>query len=416
MSSVPEPTTPRPPVPTWSWLRGSLQRSTRSEAGRSAGIWALDVLEEVLGEDWLGRVIEREGRPPDSFLYVSAHAVAFLQVLELALRLKLLEAVPGMGRVRADLARDPVGSRRAHTSLLLEVASLALRQGELVAVESKTSGSPNPADILLAGALPVETFVILMDDAMRKNRAYSSQVGNQVIQIGLRHDVWISGKLAECLDAAETSTWLAVLEETAAQVEADGIERAVDHEAGSVRVTSLSRSHTASAPFSGPDEVGRGWPRVASKLRDKAVQAQASGATWLRVDLMDGLWQFSPWGQSALPDKTEAIADWTRQALASAVGLNGVVVTCGSALAEGQFVADFYSGEAGVLGMRRIIDVWRVREAIIIPLAPRSLQDAGRWLALYDDEGLWLDWALERVGLPPAKDVTCFQPINPPIG
>ncbi|HLI56330.1 MAG TPA: hypothetical protein VKY26_04760 [Actinomycetota bacterium] len=337
-------------------------------------------------------------------------------MLELALRLKLLEAVPGMGRVRADLARDPVGSRRAHTSLLLEVASLALRQGELVAVESKTSGSPNPADILLAGALPVETFVILMDDAMRKNRAYSSQVGNQVIQIGLRHDVWISGKLAECLDAAETSTWLAVLEETAAQVEADGIERAVDHEAGSVRVTSLSRSHTASAPFSGPDEVGRGWPRVASKLRDKAVQAQASGATWLRVDLMDGLWQFSPWGQSALPDKTEAIADWTRQALASAVGLNGVVVTCGSALAEGQFVADFYSGEAGVLGMRRIIDVWRVREAIIIPLAPRSLQDAGRWLALYDDEGLWLDWALERVGLPPAKDVTCFQPINPPIG
>jgi hypothetical protein len=89
---------------------------------------------------------------------------------------------------------------------------------------------------------------------------------------------------------------------------------------------------------------------------------------------------------------------------------------CGSALAQGQFVANFYSGEAGVLGMRRIIDVWRVREAIIIPLASRSLQDAGRWLALYDDEGLWLDWALERVGLPPAKDVTSFQPINPPIG
>jgi hypothetical protein len=37
-------------------------------------------------------------------------------------------------------------------------------------------------------------------------------------------------------------------------------------------------------------------------------------------------------------------------------------------------------------GLRRLIDPWRVRETLILPLRRDSLEDVDGWLAVYDDE------------------------------
>ena len=42
----------------------------------------------------------------------------------------------------------------------------------------------------------------------------------------------------------------------------------------------------------------------------------------------------------------------------------------------------------------------RVRETMIIPVTQLGHDQANIWLAMYDTEPQWLDWALTRAGLP----------------
>jgi hypothetical protein len=65
------------------------------------------------------------------------------------------------------------------------------------------------------------------------------------------------------------------------------------------------RSHQASG----------GWSRTASRLKQKAQQTEASGATWLRADLLNGIFWASEWAHSPLPDKTAAMAELIKSAL-----------------------------------------------------------------------------------------------------
>jgi hypothetical protein len=37
-------------------------------------------------------------------------------------------------------------------------------------------------------------------------------------------------------------------------------------------------------------ETSDSWPRIASKIKQKAKQAETGGGGWLRVDLLDGSW------------------------------------------------------------------------------------------------------------------------------
>jgi hypothetical protein len=69
-----------------------MSKSPRSDEGRAAGDCALQKLEAILGERWPALAWEksdRVGLPPEIMLS-SAHAVAFAQLIELALRLGLV--------------------------------------------------------------------------------------------------------------------------------------------------------------------------------------------------------------------------------------------------------------------------------------------------------------------------------------
>jgi hypothetical protein len=389
-----------------------MDRSHRPDAGKAAGCWALDVLEGVLGTDWVAKAVTREGRVPDPFLHASMHAVAFAQTLEWALRLHVLKGVPGMGRVRSQLAGDARSDRRAHTNLQLEVAALALREGLLTSVESGVHQGGPPADLMLTESMAVETFVVLSDQGMRQSLNYGDQVGKRVMSISIHYDVAIEGKLEEELSAEDTKAWLDRIEEAASSVAATGQEIGLDSVHGPVRVmrrTPTSGTHS----FQGPTATAQGWPRTVSRLREKAEQAQRSGARWLRLDLLDGFWQFTSWATSPFAEKTEALAHWAREALADSRWVGGVVLSCGAADTQGgAYVTETYEGTNAVLGIRRPIAPARVREAVIVPLRAGSLDDAAMWLKLYNDEGGWLDWALARAGLPPASEVLGFIPMD----
>lgn len=397
--------------PDWSLWRHLMRRSNRSPAGIETGLWAMDVLEKALGSDWPGRVRRREGTVPPEVAWSSAHAAAFAELVELALRLKLLENVPGIARVRQDLRRNLEGHRRLHAGVQLEVASLAMMAGYKVTLETPATDRKMPVDVIFGAgqsALAVEAKVITLDDLSRAGMAFADEVTTHLNRIQMAHDVAFDGELNSKLSPAELAEWAAILTATAAQVAAEDKEQTVIHPSGTIRL--IPGRKADGATFRGPAQTSSGWPRIATVLQTKARQGVRSGASWLRVDVRDGLWQFSSFARSDLPNKLTALADAVQQELQSIMGLDGVVVTSGACLTQGVFKAETCRQPGGRIALRRLIEPVRVRECVVLPLTPESQLEAEEWARLYDDEPEWTDRALAECGLPAATNVFAWKP------
>lgn len=136
---------PDVPLPTWELLREQVDQALRrSLAWRRTGHWMIDVLQEELGESWAVDAVEQFGDLPIPVMWaVSGHMYAFVQALDLALRLRLLQFAKGAGRIRKELRGNRQLSRVLHVSLQATVAGLALGHGWDVHLEP---GRP-PADL-----------------------------------------------------------------------------------------------------------------------------------------------------------------------------------------------------------------------------------------------------------------------------
>jgi hypothetical protein len=388
--------------------------SNRSDEGKEAGVWAIDELASQLGSDWMERVAQHEGSAPPELLLSPFHAVAFGEVLDFALRLRLLRDVEGMAVVRGDLKTDLRQQRRLHSRVVLDVAALALQRGHGVALEKRLASGLAPTDVIVttpAGVLVSEVFAILTDQVMQEGMDYTDSLTREVRRICRANGVELDGRLQVVLTAEQTSIWLTQVEQTARLVKADGQLRVVDHEVGRVTVMSRIEAAQHKSSFAGPVVTGRGNDRLGAILRKKAEQAVAAGATWIRADVLDGLWQFTQWAGWSLHNKGEAIAREVRQALSPVEGIDGAVLSCGPAMAQGDFAGESTRLSEGGFAVRRTFPPCRVRETVVVLLRGEQESAADLWVALYDGEPDWLDWALKTVGLPPASAVVGHQPI-----
>ena len=350
---------------SWDGLSARISESARSDEGRTAGIWAIDVLRNQLGHDWMERAALAEGRAPSDLLLSMVHAVAFGELLDLALRLHLLRNVEGMAVVRRDLKNDLREQRRLHTRVLLSVAALALQRGHGVAMEKRVAVDLAPTDVVItmpSGNLISETFAVLTDDIMRQGMDYTESLTRGVRRICWGNAVEIDGQLQAVLTEEATADWLARVEEVALSVKSDGKAREVDHPIGPVTIFSLADAAQRTTSFIGPPMTGRGNHRLGGILRKKAEQAASAGATWICAEVLDGLWQFTPWAGWNLPAKGEAIAAEVRQALDGIAGVHGAVLSCGPAMAQGDFVGESTRLADDGFALRRVFAPVRVRE------------------------------------------------------
>ena len=394
--SIPEPQ-PERDVPSWDFLRSRFDSSTRGEPTRTVGLWCVDVVEEFLTPTWTVDFWRAAGHAP-SIISAPWHGVAFDELVDLTLRVVDTDSIPGVAKLRRATRTNLTDDRLLHNSLQLEVAALARRSGADVHVEVKQH-TPKPIDVIVnhdGRSIGVEAFVVLTDDRMRIGREYADLIGDRMSELRFKFDVEFDGELTMQLDDDETAAWVAAL--AAAADEADITQRTVrvDHRGGTVNV--IPGRLATSARFTGPQVSGDGWSRTARRLRAKAEQAHESGATWLRVDLRDGLWQFTPWSQARLPEKTDELAGAIVHVL-QGIPLHGVVATSGSCMAQGAYVGETYRGPRSV-GLRRLIGQFRVRETIIVPLCEEALAEGPLWYQMYDAEPTWRNELLERFSLP----------------
>ena len=133
----------------WQELRRELECSQRSQAWRNAGCWALDSAERHLGSNWLARHVDGGHPIPGMFLHPASDLEALSHLLELGLRLELLQNLDGYIAVRKMLRRD-LDAQAWHPVIQLEIASLAQRASVRCCLEH-SGGRPGDAARLQPG-------------------------------------------------------------------------------------------------------------------------------------------------------------------------------------------------------------------------------------------------------------------------
>jgi hypothetical protein len=182
-------------------------------------------------------------------------------------------------------------------------------------------------------------------------------------------------------------------------VSADSVERSVTRPGIEFHIAPWSASMDSEVTVEGPTTAAAGWRRAGGIISDKAEKwGGAPLPVWLRFDLLDGTGLFSGWAQQPLPGKTEWMAALVAKAVGSA-NIAGVVVSCGARL-DARAAAEDYAGAGGIVGLRRRVDLLRIREIFVVPLSPIGAPHAQLWRDLYDGESQWLTDALHAAALP----------------
>jgi len=229
--------------------------------------------------------------------------MAFTELVRLAIYLDVGREIPGYARVRNALRRDLREEIHLHASIQLEVAHLARAMGADVALEERTRSTSGPVDVRFTiqnVRLRVETKVVLHDDVLREGRELSDRVSATLHAIMFRHDVFLVGAVGEELAANNLASLTQAVEVAAVRAAADGVATRVEHDLA-LDLKAIPHAQASSGmTFELPAGTGIGWERTVRILRTKAAQATAAGATWLRVDLLDGMWQLTPWAAQPL--------------------------------------------------------------------------------------------------------------------
>jgi hypothetical protein len=388
---------------TWAALRAAMERAGRTKAWIDAGIWALQTLEVHLGRAWPGEVARKtpNGRPSE--LAIAAHhAVAYSQLLELALRLELLRDVEGSAKVRRAIATDPRPTLLMHVRIQLEVAALVLKAHGPPKLEPSLTGQ-RPADIAFDSAQQryvVEARTVLTSDAWRDESERTDALFERIHAIERKYGVRCELEVQEELADDQVERIVGGLEDRARLV-AIGASPPALHVAG-VAMRLEPEGAGRGAGLRGPEMRGDTWARIGRRIADKAELATESGANWLRLDAVNGLWQFTRWAQLPLDEKLRTIVTLVRGSLGS---LDGVILSSGALLAQGEFQEDRAASLDGAVAVRRLLAPLRVRETLIVPSSTGSAAGVDMWERLYTDEPEWLSWALTRLGLPTPDEV-----------
>jgi hypothetical protein len=245
--------------------------------------------------------------------------------------------------------------------------------------------------------MPVEVKVLLTADEFREISDVSDRLGVARMEIALRHHV----SLQVTVDRVPNDVEAAVEFMERAAIASLLITEVVEREHDGLRVVAFPSDRPDRSRFTGPPIGGGAWERLGTALREKAEKRYADRPAWLRFDVRNSLWQFTPWANLPLADKAAMAIDQVRHDL-DGYEVAGVVLSSGCLRPQGPVDEDTWQAAPDdASALRRCLPVGRVRETIIIPLDPRYGHEAAWWFDLYDIvEPVWLEAALSNFDLP----------------
>lgn len=407
---MPNPAGAEPGRPTAGWAEVSewLDRNPHRDARYRAARWTLDTLQDQLGADWLKRAVELsdEGFPLGLHL-LGAHTRALAEALEWALRLEMCHSWEGSADFLRDLIQNPSPGRILHSRAQLAQASFADRLGWPVTLEPE-GGPGAPADLAIvapSGRMVVEIRVLTPSEFGQDQRTVAESATDWLFGLRFKHGVWIGGQLGRDPDENERQEIEEFVRRESARAQAG--ERPRFYRAGIS--LELSKQGSDAPALTSPPVREDLFARMVRVIAEKAEKMEASGAQWLHVTVLTGLWAFTSWGRGPLACKAPVMSS----ALAEALGdrcPEGIVMTSAAGLTSEDMEEEAVRGPVGI-GLRAPVEPLRGRESLVLPFHREALSAGEDWLALARSESDWLSWALARQGLPTIREL--FGPPNP---
>jgi hypothetical protein len=386
------------------WFELTCEHDARSRAGR----WAISRLRELLGEDWLPRAVARDrGGYPLALLQLGSHLLALAEALEWALRLEISMGLEGRAKALRDLRRDPSPRRLLHSRAQLLLAGLACRLGWPAALETRREDQP-PADVEIAaptGSLNVEVRVLTQSDDARAKRAAADRTSDWLFALGCEQGVWIGGNLDRHPTESERNEIERIVEDNASIVHAG---MPVELSMPGIDLE-LSPRGAANQSLRGPAVKEDLFWRMVEAIAEKANKMRRSGAGWLHLTTLTGLWAFTSWAQSPLEEQLAVMTT----ALEEALGDNkpdGIVLCSAAGMNQSGIKSESVTTKNGI-ALRRAINPVRVRGTLIMSFNPNGRAALPSWQTLADTEADWLDWALNNRCLPSVADLLAPSPV-----
>ena len=402
-SSTPQKTTaPYVPPPSWGMLREQVdQPLRRSSAWRRTAHWTIDVLQEELGESWTVDAFEQFGELPIPLMWaVSGHMYAFVQTVDLALRLRLLQSAKGAGRIRKELRGNRQLGRVLHVSLQATLAGLALRRGWGFHLEP---GHP-PADLWFATEgrrMTVETKVLEPSDLTREHHHAVDQTMDRIRDTATSKGVWVHGRISAIPSDDVLNDITDWISRSAGSAQNGGIVQ--PYRQPGLDLELVAYDDAAGRRLSGPAGGENLLPRFVRTLSDKAERMSASGAEWLCVENITGLFQ-TEWGLMDMARKVATLESAIQAGLPSDT-IGGVIACSSAGTFNGTVNEEASETDTGSIGLRYPILPWRAREAIVVPLRDSARDATQHWRTLLDAERDWSAWALAEAGLPTFDEI-----------
>lgn len=395
-------------APTWNSLRERLPRAPFSPAGVAAVGQIIDRAERLLGPAWPRRQFERKRWWPGEFNLLAYHAAALPQFLPLVMRLETAAEEPTFATVLRGLKRGVTSTDWRHALLQLEVGRALRSPDTAIMFEPEIRGSVNRADLVVTPAegppFLVETTSLALADVDQTWETYEHRLWQALAALELRHDVRISVELVDHRDETETTAWLNAIEVAASSRshEVQHVESLVGR--AKIRHPGLPMPDRA---FVGAVATRDGWWRLGRTVQGKARQSAGPSPVWLRVDALDGFFQFTEWAKLEWTERIDHVVTRLREDLAGVSHLAGVVLSSGLAVASGATdpaAENRTTRSARGCGLRRLVSAHTVRETVVVALRDDAIGQQEMWTEAYAMEPDWLPEDLSDRGLPPLVD------------
>ncbi len=421
------------------WKDMSIYESTcLTPDGQLVALWAADVLQRALGEDFLRRVedwVARMRATGDTSLPPDAHPIlslglwpandvpwVYANLIRLAAHVHLFyrdRSQNRVGRVLKILRQNLEPINWASALLQLEVAGLGLRAGWDILFEP-VLGNGRSADVCLikgSARLLVETTSMRRSVPERRALTFFDRLSWQLHLLEWQYDVRISGSLrgASPEHAEGLAQCLRDLGEAAGATAQDGRSRQVAGP-GEVLVTVFRPTEaTVGEPWGveGDPVEAPILERLIALLHDKNRQAEGSAMpVWVRLGESAGLWDLFRFQEMTLTSALEFLTDFLQPVLTAFPNLAGVMLSPGvswAGYAPPDALVERVERSGGI-ALRCPIPGHRFRETIIVPRAGGPGTDTQMFADWYAQEDMWLDWALAQLGYSPFNDLVYEPP------
>lgn len=398
---------------TWAiWASPLYESSYLTAEGRHVAEWAVDVLRNFLGEDFLQRLRTSgmEHALLSSALLTTLWPMigsrrVYEDLFRLAARLSLC-VPPSKGRwdLQKIMRMNFDQTSWTHCLIQLELAALAQRQGWACEFEPQLS-TGTPGDVRLekdGQAIAIEVTSVGMSVPEQEAAEFFHTMFMRLLAIEMQYGVHIRGDVGDVVPPEERDRWIKDIEEAARSTAQDRLERYVAGPAEAavwIKAEALGPGETHLEGSGGVTDI---WGRLNARISRKGRKTAGSGTTWIRLQEHAGLWMSLLPSHTSLEGRLAAIAPFLRPLLDPFPHVAGVILSPGWMWADSEPAEQTVTLPAvpGAIALRRPFAQGRVRETVIMCRAQQIDPEAAVLVDLYGQEGSWLEWALEQLGHP----------------